>query len=165
MSVDISAFMQEDSSLAMKFDSKDLPGLLSKGLTVPEGAVALIRQERDDRCLHANSSVSGSFSALLVKTHTLNLKFEIPQLRSEDDIAIKVSVAIKVQARGVELDLLQLRSSLMAKTNHLSQEDIRAHFTPSIEHSLKLFCVRRDAETLTREDQRIGVYQHLRQDL
>lgn len=165
MSVDISAFMQEDSSLAMKFDSKDLPGLLSKELTVPEGAVALIRQDRDDRCLHPNSSVSGSFSALLVKTHTLNLKFEVPQLRSEDDIAIKVSVSIKIQARGVELDLLQLRSSLMAKTNHLSQDDIRAHFTPSIEHSLKLFCGRRDAETLTREDQRIGVYQHLRQDL
>jgi hypothetical protein len=165
MSADIQAFMEASESIAMKFDSKELPGLLSKELVVPSGAVALINQDRKDKCLQEKGKAQGSFSAIVVKTKNLKLSFEISGLKSEDDIKFRVSLAVVIQARTVELDLLQLRTSLISSRKTLLQSDIHSYFKPAIETALKLFCVSRPAQNLTKDDQRIAVYQHLRQDL
>jgi hypothetical protein len=164
MSVDISAFMQEGQNIALKFNSKELPGLLSKELTVPAGAVALVCQDRKDQCLPANAVAQGSFSALLVKIQTLKLSFDV-EVQSQDDIDFVVSLTIIIQPRSVELDLLQLRASLMTSRERLTQSNLHKYFEPAIQQALKLYSVRRTAENLIREDQRVGVYQHLRQDL
>lgn len=165
MALDISAFMRNGEQLAIQFHSKELPGLLSKELVVPEEAVALVQEGRDDKCLKAGETATGSFHAVLVKVSSQVFHFQLHNLKSQDDLALSAQVSLELQPRAVELDLVQLRSSLLKERGALFADDIHEHFMPAVKAALMFFAAKEEAQTLIKTDMRNAVYQHLRQDL
>lgn len=165
MAIDLNGFAKDGGALALSFDSKALPGLLNKELTVPAGMIALIEEGRDTRCVPAGQSAQGSFSAVLVKVAPIKLDFELQRLPSSDSFLFDIALQLEVQPRAVELDLLQLRGRFLAKSARAGQTEVHAYFKPALEEALRFFCGEREAEELLRGDQRPAVYQHLRQEL
>jgi len=165
MALDLDAFMANSEQLALRFDSKELPGLLSKELTVPAGAAALITEAGDERCLGAGEKVGGSFKAMLVKTSVQRLQFDFAGLTSQDGLSLELSFVISLAPRPVELDLVQLRDNLFSGESSIGGATVQSYFDPSVRSAIGFFCGDHSAADLVGESQRAGVYQHLRQEL
>ena len=79
----VAEFAGQDELVAWRVDSDGLPGLFSKTLQVPVGAVAWVRYDDGRELLAAESTeVTGQFTVVLHKLRDVGLAFQVAELDS-----------------------------------------------------------------------------------
>ena len=164
--IDVPGFAAEVEALALRFEASDLPGLLSKKLTVPKGAVALIVDDHGaERVIEAGATETGAFRAVLAKTHDQAVSFQMNGLRTSQGRVAEGGVELVVRVPPRLIDLKALGQTLLAKTHRLDLEALRTYLTPFVQTGLARFCAGHSAEELMTEDPRDELDGVLREDL
>lgn len=165
MAVDLESFAASEDTFAVRFERDDLPGLLGKKLTVPDGHTALVRtgEGKDAIVLAAGGESTDAQGGVLVK-NKLTIDLDVDAGRSEDNLPFAVSLGLALSPSDKTIDLDQLEQSLL-KEDRASNDSVKTFFQPYVEDALKTFVTGRAAEALVEGDQRSDLDAHLRDKL
>jgi hypothetical protein len=164
MSVDVEAFGNSDDMFALQFTRSDLPGLLSKKLSVPKGALALIYATGDEISVLSEGAEASEFTrGLLVKTGT-EIAVDLEAGRSKDSLPFSVALSLTLETRDKPLDLGQLEQSFL-RDGRATHDEVRAHFLPYIQDALRFFVGERDSKELVDTDLRQELDAHFQNEL
>src|SRR5687767_6693394 len=96
--LDIQGFAAAAESVALRLDSARLPGLIRRTLTVPAGAVALVRDE-DGRelVLAEGQEQAGTFTGVLVKAGEAAVPFQIASLATKEGRSAVAGLEVVVE--------------------------------------------------------------------
>lgn len=162
MSIDLAAFSKV--AFAVPFTRDDLPGLINRRLTVPEGALALVRRgDGEAAVLDAGESTAELTDGVLVQD---GLVLDIPCAggRSKDHLAVDVRVGLELKTRRGTIDIAQLERELL-RDGAATRADVEAYFAPFVQDAVRYFIAQRAAETLLDGNQRVDLERHLREEL
>jgi hypothetical protein len=165
MTVDISTFAAAEDSFLLRFQRDDLPGLLSKKLTVPVGTLALVRAgDGDDKVLEPGTETSELETVILVKDRfPLELAFDAG--RSKDNMPCTFQVELDLRPGNTVIDFTQLETCLLRDGPQADRGAVVSHFRPYVQEAVRYFVSSRDAKALCAEDQRSELTTHLREEL
>ncbi|HBP17278.1 MAG TPA: hypothetical protein DEA08_05700 [Planctomycetes bacterium] len=161
---DIAAFADADDLFALQFQRSDLPGLISKKLTVPAGSLALVYAEGDEiKVLAAGEECTDMTKGMLVK-QGIELDVELESGRSSDGLPVTVKLQLALATRDKALDLGQLEQSFL-RDGKATREEVRTLFLPYLQDALRFFVGERAAQDLVEKDQRSALDGHLGKQL
>ena len=112
MTVDINEFAGNDEAFALRFKREELPGLLSKKLKVPEGALALVHRDDGDDAVLAEGEETGELTAALLVKDRVRLELAFDAGRSKDNHPFQFEVALHLRPGDKVIDLGQLERSI-----------------------------------------------------
>jgi hypothetical protein len=164
--IDIQGFAAAAEAVALRIDSLNLPGLLSKRLVVPEGAVAFLRDAdgRED-LVRAGGEVTGRFSGVLAKEGEFAVPFEIHSLPTREGMATTAGVEVVLAIPPRAIELAELREVLLRDRDRVDLADLRAYLLPHARTALGLFVSTKSAAELSSEDPRAELEARLRSEL
>ncbi len=165
--IDIAGFAASAEALALAFDSSRLPGLLSKRLDVPPGAVALVRDAETgaEEALGPGASRAGAFSAVLVKTGEVAVPFQVASLPTKDGMTATAGVEAVIDLPTKPIQVRELAQTLLRDRERLDVADLRAYLLPAARTGLALFVAARTAEDLYLRDPRPELEERVKQEL
>ncbi len=164
MPVDIERFSTSEDSFAAKFARDDLPGLLSKRLHVPEGTLALVKDDAGEaRVLEAGAETGDVVSGLLVRDR-LSFELTVEAGRSEDGHPFTVGLGLELKTRRSAIDLGQLEQELLVD-GRATRGAVVEYFLPFVRDAVRFFVSERQADALVARDQRSDLDTHLQQQL
>ena len=162
MSIDLAAFSKV--AFALRFTREDLPGLIHRRLTVPEGALALVRQSDGEvAVLEAGATASELVDGVLVQERVV-LDLRCAGSRSSDHLAVDLRVGLELRTRRGPIDLAQLERELL-REGPATRGDVEAYFAPFVQDAVQHYIGQRAAGALLDGNQRADVEAHLRQQL
>ncbi|GIW70687.1 MAG: hypothetical protein KatS3mg102_0229 [Planctomycetota bacterium] len=137
-----SGFADAPEVLGLRVEAAELPGLLSKQLVVPQGAVALVRyDDGQERLLGEGERASGprdGFRALLIKQLDVAIAFEVSGLRTRDgdEATAGVEVVVRLPRRAIDVEQFE-RTLLVARARAaVALDDLRAYLRPGVQAGL-----------------------------
>lgn len=164
--IDIQGFAAAPEAVALKIDSANLPGLLSKRLVVPAGAVAFLRDGdgRED-LLRAGAEATGRFAGVLAKEGEIAVPFEVHALPTREGMTTTAGVEVVLAIPPRAIELAELRETLLRDRERLELADVRAYLLPAVRAALGLFVATKSAAELSGEDPRAELDARLRSEL
>lgn len=165
MTVDIAGFAASEDAFAIRFARDDLPGLLSKKLEVPAGALALVRRDGgDSKVLQPETETSELTTAILVKDRCVfALAFDAG--RSKDNLPFSFNVELDLRMGQSAIDFSQLERSLLDDGDSVSRARVVSHFEPYTREAVRFFVSARAAKPLATQDHRRELTEHLKEEL
>tara|TARA_R110002072_G_scaffold102254_3_gene224981 strand:+ start:798 stop:2681 length:1884 start_codon:yes stop_codon:yes gene_type:complete len=160
----LTSFGEDSGVFAVTFERGDLPGLLSKKLTVPAEAYALVYDESDGiTVFRAGQETSDLKRGILVR-NGLTMEVEVDAGRSEDGLSFSCTLELVFETRAKALDLGQLEQTCL-QDGRATVSRVGTHFLPYLQDALRFFASERKAQVLAEKDQRSDLDDHLRQEL
>lgn len=154
----------EPETFALAFERADIPGLLSKKLTVPAESLALVYGDAGViEVLRPGQERTDVVRGLLVK-EGMSLEVALDAGRSEDGLRFDAGLELVLKTRREALDLGQLEQSFL-RDGRAQVAEVRAHFRPYVQDALRFFASERSAQDLAERDQRAALDAHLRREL
>ncbi len=154
--LDVSEFMTHEGVLAARVADDRLPGLLSRTLTIPEGAVALVRKGGADAVVikGAAQQSASDLKGVLAKADPFAIDFRIEGLGSSDKLEVEASVRLSFAFRAEVFDLESFEKNLLGDREDYSRSDFEGYLLPYVRDALKAFVLARTAHDLCETDVR-----------
>src|SRR5262249_32390569 len=117
------------------------------------------------KVIAAGASESDVKDGVLLKTARIELKFDVPDIRSKDGLDVQAALGLLIHARPTEIDLAQLERELLAGKEVVHHGDVEKFFGPFVREAVRFFAGSRECAALVDGDQRAGLVEHLRGEL